>query len=150
MRWAAVGLLALAAVTGPAGAQGLDALLRTLAPAPSPEGSVRVDGRVERDGAGAQLVVTLTPLGAARLVADPGIQLTPRPGPAGPWAATGPVGRVEPEAGYFPGPVELRVPVVPGAVGTARADLAYAWCLVDRICLLGEAEVAVPLAATGG
>lgn len=154
MRRAAAGLVALLAATGPAGAQGVDALLRELAPgapgAVAAGGSVRIDGRVERDGAGAELVVTLTPLGKARLVADPGVQLTPRAGPSGPWAATGPVERVEPLTGYFAGPVELRVPVVPGAVGTARADLAYAWCLVDRICLLGEAEVAVPLAATGG
>lgn len=154
MRRAAAGLVALLAAAGAAAAEGVDALLRRLAPGPAgtaaAAGSVRIDGRLERDGARVELVVTLTPEGEARLVADPGVQLTPRAGPAGPWAATGLVERVEPSTGYFAGPVELRVPVVPGAAGTALADLAYAWCLVDRVCLLGEAEVAVPLAAAGG
>lgn len=132
------------------GAAGVDALLRGLAPWATPEARVRVDGRIERDGRAAELVVTLTPEGGARLVADPGVQVVPLPGPEGPWAAGPAVELVRPQGGYFEGPVELRLPLAPTAQGAASAEVAYAWCVVERICLFGDALVEVPLPAAGG
>ena len=54
-------------------------LLDRLGPAKAPEGSVEVLGWVERSPAGAELVVTLVPKGEVKLVADPGVTVTPVP-----------------------------------------------------------------------
>ncbi len=132
------------------GAPGVDALVRGLVPGAAPTGAVRIDGRIERDGERTELVVTLIPEGGARLVADPGVQVVPLPGPEGPWAAGPAVELVRPEGGYFDGPVELRLPVAPTASGAAAAEVAYAWCVVERICLFGDATVEVTLPAAGG
>lgn len=149
-RRAAVGLLLSVALPAASAAQDVDALLRGLVPGAAPTGAVRVEGRIERDGGSAEFVVTLTPEGGARLVADPGVQVVPLPGPEGPWAAGPGVELVRPEGGYFEGPVELRLPVAPTARGAAAAEVAYAWCVVERICLFGDATVEVALPAAGG
>lgn len=146
-------VLALAAVAGGADivrGQSLEGLLREFADERSAPAGVRVEGRLERAGGATELVVTLTPEGGARLVADPGIQVVPLPGPAGPWTEVDRVERVERDRAYFEPFVELRVPIAAGAVGEASAEVAYAWCMVDRICLFGHAIVAVPLAEAGG
>lgn len=149
-RRAAAGLLLSLALPAASAAQDVDALLRGLAHAGSAAGAIRVDGRVERDGGSAEFVVTLTPEGGARLVADPGVQVVPLAGPDGPWARTPGVELVRPAGGHFDGPVELRLPIAPTAKGAASAEVAYAWCLVDRVCLFGHATLAVPLGATDG
>lgn len=149
-RRAAAALLLSAALPAASAAQDVDALLRGLAHAGSGAGAVRVDGRIERDGEGAELVVTLTPEGGARLVADPGVQVVPLTGPDGPWAGTPGVELVRPAGGYFDGPVELRLPIAPTAKGAASAEVAYAWCVVEKVCLFGHATLAVPLGAADG
>lgn len=146
-------VLALAAAAGGSGiasGQSLEGLLREFAGERSAPTGVRVEGRLEREGGATELVVTLTPEGGARLVADPGVQLVPLPGLAGPWTEERMVELVGSAGGYFDGPVELRVPVAPDAAGEVSAEVAYAWCKVDRICLFGQAIVAVPLAEVGG
>ncbi len=131
---------AAALATGP-----VEALLRELAPVLGPVAQVRVEGRIERELDSGELVVSLLPEGGARLVADPGVQVVPFPGPDGHWAASGPVELVDPSRPYFEGPVELRVPIAPHAAGTAEAEVAYAWCVVERICLFGSTTLTVPL-----
>ncbi len=154
MRWGAAALLlplaALAtAAETPARGQPVETLLRDLTGGTG-SGRVRVEGRLERDGAAFELVVTLTTEGGARLVADPGIQLVPLPGPAGPWTETARVELVDPGRAYLEPSVELRVPVATGASGEASAEVVYAWCVVERICLFGQTHVRVPLEAVDG
>lgn len=146
---ATLGLLVASAVLDGADGQPVDAVLRGLLGTPAAAG-VRVEGRLERDGDGAELVVALRAEGGAKLVADPGIQIVPLPGPRGTWAQTDRVELVEPGRAYLEPHVELRVPVAPGATGEAAAEIAYAWCVVERICLFGQATVSVPLADLGG
>ncbi len=150
-RRAAALLLPLAAATTAVRARGqpVETLLRDLTGSTG-SGTVRVEGRLERDGAALELVVTLAAEGGARLVADPGIQVVPLPGPDGPWTETARVELVDPGRAYFEPPVELRVPVAAGASGEASAEVAYAWCVVERICLFGQAHVRVPLESAGG
>lgn len=147
-RRAAALLLPLAALAtvaaAPARGQPVETLLRDLG-GRTGSATVRVEGRLERDGAAVELVVTLTAEGGARLVADPGIQLVPLPGPDGPWTESARVELVDPGRAYFEPSVELRVPVAAGASGEASAEIAYAWCVVERICLFGQAQVSVPL-----
>lgn len=144
-------LLLAAATTGSlARAQSLDGLLRDVTGAGASEARIRVDARLEGEADRLEVVVALAPEGGARLVADPGIQVVPLPGSAGPWAAVGLVEEVGRQGSYFDGPVELRVPVAAGASGEASAEVAYAWCVVERICLFGQALVTVPLSAAGG
>jgi hypothetical protein len=149
-RRAAVPLLTLAAATTAARVRGqpVDTLLRDLGGGGGSAG-VRVTGRLERDGAAVELVITLTAEGGARLVADPGIQVVPLPGPDGPWTETARVELVDPASAYLEPTVELRLPVTEGASGEASAEVAYAWCAVERICLFGQAHVSVPLAGGG-
>lgn len=149
---AAAALLLAAVAAGPSGAQSVDQLLRDIAkPDDMDEGEVRVDARIEwAANAELALVVRLTPSGAAKLVADPGIQVLAMAGREGPWAAIQKVEAIDPALGYFPGPVEVRLPVLEGAAGEAVAEVAYAWCRIEQICLFGHATVSVPLPVPGG
>jgi len=147
---AAVLLLAVATAAPLARAQTVDGLVRDLLGERAPAAGVEVEGRIERDREGAELVVALTAAGGARLVADPGVQLVALPGSAGHWAAVDRIERVGAPGGHFESPLELRVPVAAGASGEASAEIAYAWCVVERICLFGHAVVTVPLGEAGG
>ncbi|MCS6879246.1 MAG: hypothetical protein N2038_10135 [Geminicoccaceae bacterium] len=137
---------AFAALVGTADAQPLDRSLGGLLPFDRAEtASVRVEAFLEDEGGRRALLVRLTPLGRAKLVADPGIQAVPLPGPRGPWSAVPRVEIVDPDRGYFQNPVELRLPVLAGATGEAAAEVAYAWCGLERICLFGSTTVSVLL-----
>ncbi len=137
--------LALALLMAPAAgaAEPLAELLQRIAPAPPPTGGVAVTGRIEAGPQGAELVVSLAPHGAAKLVADPGITVTPLPPVPGASAPGAPVELVDPSVDYLRAVPELRVPVriARNAPVTARVD--YAYCLVDSQCLFGEALLQV-------
>lgn len=122
-------------------AAGPKSLLDGLGPAAAPKGGVLVTARVERGtGDDTELVVRLEPRGAARLVAEPGVTVTPvaRDGIA--WAA--PV-LLHERAGrdYLDPPVELRLPFAARDGGSVEALVDYAYCLKDYQCLFGEAKV---------
>jgi hypothetical protein len=119
----------------------LKSLLDGLAPTTAvPQGKVEVTGWLEASPAGAELVVTLTPSGAAKLVADPGITVTPLPGTSAA-APGGPVELVDPDLGYMTEPPVLRVPLPRHDGGPVDARVDYAYCLVTSQCLFGEAVV---------
>ena len=141
-------LLESAAAADGRTAEPLGSLLRELAG----EGAarIRVEGWIERDEGSRALAVRLVPEGGARLVADPGVQLVPLPGPDGRWAASEAIWLVDSGRSYFEEPVEIRLPVAEGATGSAEAEVAYGWCVVERICLFGTATVSVPLEASDG
>ena len=122
----------------------LSSMLAKLAPAKTPEGSVDVVSWVERDGDSPELVVTLVPKGQVKLVADPGITVTPiaREGVA--WSGSGPVSRVDADQGYFAEPPTMRVPFAHEDGRPVEAKVEYAYCLVDYQCLFGEATTSAP------
>ena len=137
--------LALGVPTGSALAQAdIKALLDGLGRDSEPEGRVDVQGWVERDGDAAELVVTLVPQGAAKLVADPGITITPLDG-----TRAAPMSLIDPTRDYLTEPPVMRVPL-PGHAGEpVAAQVDYAYCLVDYVCLFGEATVRVDGTAAG-
>ena len=131
---------ALAIVALPAAASdNLQNLLDNLAPPAAPEGRVDVTGWVESSTGGSELVVSLVPHGAAKLVGDPGITVTPLPSPT----AGQPVELVRPDEPYLKEPPQVRVPLAGHAGGPVEAQVDYAYCLADFQCLFGEAKVRV-------
>jgi hypothetical protein len=145
MRAACLGALALLAATPVAApaAESLGSLLNRIAPAKAPEGSVEVMGWVERDGQQSELVVTLVPKGQVKLVADPGVTVTPVARDGVTWKGDA-VSRVEPEGDYFKEPPTVRVPFAGGDGKPVEANVDYAYCLVDYQCLFGTAKIAAP------
>lgn len=140
---AALVLLTGTPVAAPA-AESLGNLLNQIAPAKVPEGSVEVMGWVERDGDRSELVVTLIPKGQVKLVADPGVTVTPVARAGVTWNGDTPVSTVIPEGGYFKEPPTVRVPFAGGDGRPIEADVEYAYCLIDYQCLFGTAKVAAP------
>jgi hypothetical protein len=128
------------AATPCAAGDDLGALLQGIAPAKRPQGDVAVSGWVERGAGGTELVVRVEPRGAAKLVAEPGVVVTPLSREGVSWPAQGAqselVGR-----SYFEAPVELRLPVSIAGAGAIEADVEYAYCLADYQCLFGAARV---------
>jgi hypothetical protein len=141
---------ALPAAEGVAAAEPLSTLLGQIAPAKAPEGTVDVVGWVERDGARPELVVTLVPKGQVKLVADPGIVVTPVPRDGISWTAAQPVSRVDASRSYFAGPPTIRLPFTGEDGKPVEAAVEYAYCLVDYQCLFGEARVSAPTQSPEG
>jgi len=143
----------LLATGAAAAAEPLATLLGKLAPPAAPRGSVDVVGWVERNGGGggeAELVVTFVPKGAVKLVADPGVTVTPvqRDGIA--WRVTAPVSRIDAGEDYFGEPPTLRVPFAGADGKPVEAAVEYAYCLVDYQCLFGETRVSAATDAPRG
>lgn len=140
-------MAALAAVSMAAPAiagEPLSALLGQIAPAKAPAGSVEVLSWVERNGTQPELVVTLVPKGQVKLVADPGVTVTPVARSGITWAAPTVMSTPEPGHDYFPEPPTLRLPFAAEDGKPVEAGVEYAYCLVDYQCLFGEAKVSVP------
>jgi hypothetical protein len=123
------------------------------APAGSrPAGEVAVTGWVEGAAGATDLVVRVEPRGAAKLVAEPGVTVTPLPREGVAWPGE-PAVRDEAGGGYFAGPVELRLPFTAPGGGPVEAKVEYAYCLVAYQCLFGEAVVraaAAPACSAAG
>ena len=102
-------------------------------------GSVENAAWVERTGDGFELVVTLEPRGAAKLVADPGITVRPTPAPGIDWQRDE-LSLVDGTRDYFATPQVLRLPFK-GTAESVAANVEYAWCIKDYQCLFGEAEL---------
>jgi hypothetical protein len=137
----------------PAGAamatEPLAALLGQIAPAKAPTGSVDVVSWVERNGGQPELVVTLVPKGQVKLVADPGMTVTPvaRDGVA--WTSSA-VSAVEAGRDYFAAPPIIRVPFAGEDGKPVQAAVEYAYCLIDYQCLFGETTVSAPTLSPKG
>lgn len=128
----------------------LSGLLGSLAPPEPPRGQVDVVGWVERNGGRSELVVTFVPKGQVKLVADPGVTVTPVPRAGIAWTQGEPVSLVEAGHDYFAQPPVVRVPFAgqDGQPVAARVD--YAYCLVDYQCLFGQATVSASTEAPRG
>ena len=145
---AAVGALGLAIGQAEAGgAPSVDQLIeRFNAGAPVQDG-VLVDGWVETGPEGTELVVVLEPQGAIKLVADPGITVTPTVRPGVVWRSELPHRRVDPAIPYFTPPATLRLPFTASDGQPLELLVEYAYCVVDFQCFFGEETLTV---AAGG
>jgi hypothetical protein len=149
LRPLSLGALAALLVGGQAGAaDDLAGLLKGLGAAKRPDGDVTVTSWVETGARGADLVVHVEPRGAAKLVAEPGVTVTPLPRDGLTWPG-GPAATDAPEGSYITRPVELRLPFQSRDARPVEARVDYAYCLTGYQCLFGETTVsAAPPAGT--
>jgi hypothetical protein len=128
-------------------APSLDALLQQFeARAPERPGAVRLDAWVERGDAGGEVVVLVVPEGDAKLVADPGITVTPAARLGVEWQLPLPHRLVDSGRDYFDPPAVLRLPFASADDQPLQLLVEYAYCFVDFQCFLGEAELTVATA----
>ena len=148
---ALVVLVSGAAPHGAAAAQGFEELLDKLSKGAETAviaTPVVVIAAVEANRAGERvLVVTLAARPEFKLVADPGITVTPLPRDGLAWSAAGPASRVTPGGDSFNAPQSLRLPFTSSTPGPVQAKVDYAYCRVGQQCLFGEETVSVD---TGG
>jgi len=138
---------ARAETVGAGAAPPLDRLIeRFNAGAPVQHG-VTVEGWVEDGPAGAELVVRIESRGEVKLIADPGITVTPTARPGIVWLTELPHRRVDPALEYFTPPALLRLPFTASDAGPVELLVEYAYCVVDFQCFFGEETLTV---ATGG
>jgi hypothetical protein len=126
----------------------LETLLQQFdARAPEPPGGVKIDGWVESTDAGREVVVMVAPEGKVKLVADPGITVTPTARPGVDWQLPLPYRMVDTERDYFDPPAMVRLPFTSTDEEPVELLVEYAYCLVDFQCFFGEEELTVATTA---
>lgn len=136
------------AAAQPAGrAPSLDTLLQQFdARAAEPLGSVRLDAWVEAGDAGRAVVVMVVPEGQTKLVADPGITVTPAARLGVDWQLPLPYRMVDTGRDYLDPPAMIRLPFTSADDQPLQLLVEYAYCFVDFQCFFGEAELTVATA----
>ena len=134
---------ALAAAGGQTPAPALDQLIERLNAGAPVQNGVAIEGWVEQGPAGSELVVRLEPRGEVKLIADPGITVTPTPRPGLAWQTELPYRQVDPEIDYFSPPTTLRLPFTASDHAPLELRVEYAYCVVDFQCFLGEEKLTV-------
>jgi hypothetical protein len=124
-----------------------DLLQQFEARAPQPMGSVKIDAWVESADAGSQVVVAITPEGETKLIADPGITVTPAQRQGVEWLVPLPLRHVDPSREYFDPPAMVRVPFVGTDGQPLDLVVEYAYCVIDFQCFFGEETLTVATAA---
>ncbi len=124
----------------------LDQLIQSFNAAAPMQDGVTVEGWVEDGPAGAEVVVRLAPRGAVKLIADPGITITPRARTGVDWRTELPYRRIDPATEYFAPPATVRLPLAASDGGPVELLVEYAYCVVDFQCFFGEETLTV---ATG-
>jgi hypothetical protein len=126
-------------------APALDRLIQQFkAGAPEQDG-VEIDAWTETGPEGRAIVVVVAPRGATKLVADPGITVTPTARPGLAWGTALPYRKVEPEVDYFTPPATLRLPFTSSDREPVELLVEYAWCVVDFQCFFGEETLEVAI-----
>jgi hypothetical protein len=129
-------------------APSLEMLLQQFdARAPEPRGSVQLDAWVDTGDAGKELVVVVMPEGDTKLVADPGITVTPAAQVGVEWQVPLPHRMVDTERDYFDPPAMIRLPFTSADDRPLQLVVEYAWCFVDFQCFFGEQELTVATTA---
>jgi hypothetical protein len=119
-------------------APALDRLIEQFnAGAPEQDG-VQIEAWTETGPEGSEIVVVLAPRGETKLVADPGITVTPTARPGLAWGTALPYRKVEPEVEYFTPPATLRLPFRADGETPLEILVEYAYCLVEFQCFFGE------------
>lgn len=130
-----------------AGAPDLNALLEQFeAGAAEAPGSVRLDAWVETGDGGQELVVLVAPEGEAKLVADPGITVTPAGRQGVEWLVPLPHRLIDPKSEYLDPPAMARLPFIADDDQPLRLLVEYAYCFVNYQCFFGEQELTVATA----
>ena len=110
--------------------------------APDADG-VAVDAWTEAGPEGSEVVIVIAPRGQTKLVADPGITVTPTPRAGVDWRTPLPLRKVDPALDYFPPPATLRLPFTSRDHEPLELLVEYAWCVVDFQCFFGEQTLSV-------
>ena len=106
-------------------------------------GSVRVDAWTEPGQESNALVVVVEPRGKFKLVADPGITVTPTARPGVEWLVSLPYRHVDTGVEYFTPPASLRLPFRTSDNQPLEILVEYAYCVVDYQCFFGEQTLTV-------
>jgi hypothetical protein len=106
-------------------------------------GSVRVDAWTEPGQESNALVVVVEPRGKFKLVADPGITVTPTARPGVEWLVSLPYRHVDTGVEYFTPPASLRLPFRASDDQPLEVLVEYAYCVVDYQCFFGEQTLTV-------
>ena len=146
--WSAVCVLVMA--VGPALAQsagkaapGLEQLIERFNSGAPGEDGVEIDAWTETGAEGSELVIVIAPRGETKLVADPGITVTPTPRAGVEWRTPLPHRKVDPAIDYFTPPATLRLPFTSSDHQPLELLVEYAWCVVDFQCFFGERSLTV-------
>ncbi len=133
------------ALTPLPGAQSLDGLLQQFDEgAPTAAGSVSLDAWVEEGpNGGREVVIVLAPAGKAKLIADPGITVTPIQRAGVEWQLPLPHRHVDSQIDYFAHPPAVRLPFIASDGLPLELHVEYAWCFVDYQCFFGEETLRV-------
>lgn len=110
---------------------------------PSTDGSVHLDAWIETGAERDEVVVVLEPRGEFKLVADPGITVTPTEQPGVEWLVPLPHRLVNPQIQYFTPPASIRLPFRGGGDAPLDILVEYAYCVVDYQCFFGEQTLTV-------
>ena len=101
-------------------------------------GSVHLEAWIEPGLERDQVVVVVEPLGHFKLVADPGITVTPSPLPGVEWLVPLPHRVVDSETQYLSPPATVRLPFRGHGEAPVEILVEYAYCVVDYQCFFGE------------
>jgi hypothetical protein len=141
---AAIGATLTAAAEEAGAPPDLDRLIEQFnAGARQTEGSVRLDAWIEGGPGRSEVVVVLEPQGEFKLVADPGITVTPTAQPGVEWLVPLPYRLVDTESPYFTPPASVRLPFRGDAGQPLEILVEYAYCVVDYQCFFGEERLQV-------
>jgi hypothetical protein len=122
----------------------LDRLIEQFnAGAPQTKRIVELDAWIESRPEGAEVVVVLEPQGDFKLVADPGITVTPVEQPGVEWLVPLPHRHADAEIQYFTPPTAVRLPFRADGEQPLEILVEYAYCVVDYQCFFGEEVLTV-------
>jgi hypothetical protein len=108
-------------------------------------GSVHVDAWTEAGRESDALVVVLEPQGEFKLIADPGITVTPTARAGVEWLVPLPYRHVDPELEYFTPPASLRLRFRASDDQPLEILVEYAYCVVDYQCFFGQQTLTVAM-----
>ena len=107
------------------------------------DGSVRLDAWIESGRESDALVVVVEPRGEFKLVANPGITVTPTEQPGVAWLVPLPYRHVDPESQYFTPSASIRLPFRTTHEQPLEVLVEYAYCVVEYQCFFGEEVLTV-------
>lgn len=107
------------------------------------QNGVVVEGWVESGPGGAEVVVRIHPQGEVKLIADPGITVTPKARPGIAWMTDLPYRQVDAGIEYFTPPATVRLPFSASDQRPVELLVEYAYCVVDYQCFFGEETLTV-------
>jgi hypothetical protein len=140
----AIGAGAAGAADGAEPRPDLDRLIEQFnAGARQTDGSVHLDAWIEAGRESDALVVVVEPRGEFKLVADPGITVTPTEQPGVEWLVPLPHRHVDPEIQYFNPLASVRLPFRADHRQPLEVLVEYAYCVVEYQCFFGEEVLTV-------